>query len=140
MSKKSLDEFPGFAECMAMLRKRKLMTQEAGFFWLQPRAEKFVEPLLAELETEQDVETQSWIIELLVYARSVRALPVFLRHLSSPNQSLRVWAEHGLRDLRRTPEGREALWDLYWKRTSPPILLSADDERLLHETLERILH
>ena len=136
---KVIDEFPGFAECTAMLRKRKSMTQEAGFFWLQPRAGEFVEPLLAELETEQDVETQSWIIELLVYARSVRALPVFLRHLSSPNQSLRVWAEHGLCDLRRT-RGKGDAVGFYWKRTSPPILLSADDERLLHETLERILH
>lgn len=122
MPKKSSDEFPGFAQCIAMLRKRKLMTQEAGFFWLQPRAGEFVEPLLAELETEQDVGVQSYIIELLVYARSVRALPAFLRHLSSPYQELREWAEHGLRDLKQTSEGREALWNLHWRRTPPPNL------------------
>ena len=89
---------------MAMLRKRKLMTQEAGFFWLQPRAGEFVEPLLAELETEQDVEAQSCIIELLVYARSVRALPVFLRHLSSPYQELArvggAWLTRSEADIR----------------------------------------
>ena len=128
MPKKTPDEFPGFDQCMAMLRKRKSMTQEEGFFWLQSRAGEFVEQLLAELETEQDVGVQADIIELLGYARSLRALPVFLRYLSSPNEWLRIWAEHGLRDLKQVSEGRKALWDLYWRRTSPPISLSADDQ------------
>jgi HEAT repeat protein len=138
MPKKSSGEFPGFDQCMAMMRKRKI--QEEAYFWLLPRISEFIEPLLAELENERDIGVQAQIVELLAAARSVRALSVFLQHLSSPNQWLRMWAEQGLRELKQTSEGRKALWELYWRRTSPPISLSTDDERLLHETLERILH
>ncbi len=138
MPKKSSGKFPGFAQCMRMMRRPA--TWEDAYFWLLPRVSAFVEPLLVQLESEQNIDVQIGIVELLAAARDVRALPVFLQHLSSPNERLRTWAEWGLRHLNKTSEGRKALWDLYWRRASPPISLSAANERLLHETLERILH
>lgn len=137
MPRKSSGEFPGFAQCMRMMRKAA--TWEDAYFWLLPRVSAFVEPLLAQLESEQNIDVQIGIVELLAAARDVRALPVFLQYFASPNERLRTWAEWGLRHLNETSEGRKALWDLYWRSTPPPISLSADDERLLHETLEGIL-
>ncbi len=140
MPKKSDNEFPGFARCMAMMRKRKVMTAESGYFWLLWRANEFVEPLLAELQTEEDEGVQCYILELLGAAHDLRALPVFIQYMFSPTEWLHIWAEHGLRDLRQTSEGRSALWRLYWRQASSPVPLTSDEEQRLHETLERILH
>lgn len=122
---------------MRMMRRR--VTKEDAYWWLRGRIGEFVEPLLAEVEKERDIGVQADIVELLADARDVRALPVFLKHCSSSNYWLRTWAIWGLRGLNEISGGRKALWDLYWRRAPPPILLSVDDELLVHKSLEDIL-
>ncbi|MGE5333273.1 MAG: HEAT repeat domain-containing protein [Nitrososphaerota archaeon] len=73
------------------------MVQEEGYHWLLPRVGEFVEPLLAELESEDEPRMQGWILELLGDARDVRAFPVFVRHLFSSDESVRSWAHGGVR-------------------------------------------
>jgi hypothetical protein len=116
------------------------MVQEEGYHWLLPRVGKFVEPLLAELETEDEPRMQGWILELLGEARDVRAFPTFVRHLVGPDESVRSWAQWGLRKLAQTREGRKVLWDAYRQQEEFPRLSDERDEQHMHEVLAGILH
>ena len=135
------ERFPGFGSCMAMLRNRKdAVVQEEAYHWLLPRVGEFVEPLLAELETEDEPRMQVWILELLGDARDVRAFPVFVRHLFSPDESVRSWAQGGLRKLGQAREGRKMLWDVYRQQEELPQLSDERDKQHVHEVLAGILH
>lgn len=121
MPRKPAERFPGFRGCMKMLRSRKnAMVQEEAYFWLLPRVGEFVEPLLAELDAEDDPRIQGWILELLSAAGDVRAFPVFVQNLFSPEYQVREWAEAGLRGLGQTREGRKVLWGAYQQQDGLP--------------------
>lgn len=134
------ERFPGFDGCMAMLRNKDALVQEDGYFWLLPRVDEFVEPLLAELETEDEPHMQSLILDLLGDARVVRAFPVFVRHLFSPDESVRSWAQWGLRELGQTREGRKVLWEVYRQQGELPQLSDERDKQHAHEVLAGIFH
>jgi hypothetical protein len=124
-----------------MLRNRKnAIAQVEGHHWLLPRVGEFFEPLLAELEAEDEPHMQGWILELLGEARDVRDLPVFVRHLFSPNESVRSRAAWGLRTLGETREGRKVLWDTYRQQKKLPRLSDEHDEQHMHAVLAGILH
>jgi hypothetical protein len=126
---------------MTMLRNRKdVMAQEAGYFWLLPRIGEFVEPLLAELGAEGEPRMQGWILELLGEARDVRAFPAFVLHLFSPDESVRLWAEWGLRKLGQTREGRKMLWGAYQQQDGLSTVSDEYGERQVHEVLASILN
>lgn len=141
MPRKPVERFPGFKGCMNMLRNRKnAMIQEDAYFWLLPRVREFVEPLLAELDAEDDPRMQGWILELLSAARDVRAFPMFVRYLFSPEEQVRVWAEMGLRGLGQTREGRKLLWGAYQQQAGLSTLPDQHDEHLVRGVLADILH
>jgi hypothetical protein len=141
MPKNPEQRFPGFGVCMRMLRNRKKsMAQEEAYFWLLPRVGEFVDPLLAEMDVEDDPHMQGWILELLSAAKDVRALPVFVKYLFSPEQQVRDWAEMGLRDLGQTREGRKALWGVYQQPGALPELPDEHDEQRVHQLLASILN
>jgi HEAT repeat protein len=124
-----------------MLRNRKnAMAQEEGYHWLLPRVGEFVEPLLAGLETEDEPRMQGWILELLGEAGDVRAFPAFARHLFSPDESVRWWAQSGLRKLGETREGRKVLWDVYRQQKELPQMSDERHEHHMHEVLAGILN
>jgi hypothetical protein len=126
---------------MRMLRKRtNRMAQEDVYFWLLPRVGEFVVPLLAELDIEDDPRMQGWILELLSAAKDVRALPVLVKYLFSPEQQVRVWAEMGLRDLGQTRVGRKALWGVYQQPDALPTLTDEHDKQHVHQLLASILN
>ena len=103
--------FPGFAKCMAMMRKRDPQTQEDGFHWLRPHAAEFVEELLAAFHAEQkDHGLRCWLLELIGEARDPRAIPLFAEFLGSGDEQFRSWAVEGLR-LLDTSESRRVLFE-----------------------------
>jgi hypothetical protein len=116
------------------------MAQEDAYFWLLPRVGEFVDPLLAELDIEQDPHMQGWILELLSAAKDVRALPVFVKHLFSPDQQVRDWAEMGLRDLGQTREGKKALWGMYQQREPLPKVSDEHNAQHVRQLLASILN
>ena len=141
MPRKPVERFPGFKGCMNMLRNRKsAMVQEDAYFWLLPRVNEFVDPLLAELDAEDDPRMQGWILELLSAARDVRALPVFVQYLFSTEEQVRVWAEMGLRELGQTREGRRVLWGVYQQQDGLLTLPNEQDGQHVRGVLADILH
>lgn len=140
MSKKQSVAFPGFDKCMAMLRNRKeAMTQEEGYYWLQPRAAEYVEPLITELAGEQDPYILGWILELLGEARSTTAFPVLVTHVLHPDASLREWALSGLKKLHQTRAGRQVLWGAYLHGVGLPELPTQQAYQAVRDHLEQIL-
>jgi hypothetical protein len=116
------------------------MVQEDAYFGLRPRVGEFVEPLLAELDVEDDPHMRAWILELLGDAKDVRAFPVFVQNLFSPDEQVRRWAKSGLRELGQTRESRKVLWGAYQQQDGLPALTNEHDEQHVHEVLEGILH
>ena len=95
---------------------------------------EFVEPLLAELATEDDPYMQHWFLELLGDAHDVRVFSAFVQHLFSPNTRVREWAEIGVRELGQTREGRKLLWAIH--QQEEPLVLPADgNERVVREVI-----
>ena len=140
MPKKPSERFPGFSGSMALLRNRKdAEAQEMGYHWLLPRVGEFVEPLLTELETERDPYMQGWILELLGEARDARAFHAFVRHLLSPEASVRRWAETALHQLGQTRAGRQVLWATNLQHEELPTLPTVCDEQFVREVLSRVL-
>jgi hypothetical protein len=140
MPKKPAERFPGFSGSMALLRNRKdAEAQETGYHCLLPRVGEFVEPLLAELEAERDPYMQGWILELLGKARDVRAFHAFVRHLLSPDASVRQWAETALHQLGQTRAGRQVLWATTLQHEELPTLPTVRDEQFVREVLARVV-
>jgi hypothetical protein len=118
MGKKN--RFPGFAKCMAMMRKRNPQVQEDGFHWLRPHTAQFVEELMAEFRAEtKDFGLKCWLLELIGEARDQRAFPLLVELLQSSDERLRDRAITALRHL-NTPETRRVLFEA--KVGPPPTL------------------
>ena len=66
--------------------------------------------LIDEFRHEPDHAVRCCLLELVGHARSPRALEVLVGQLNAADESLRSWAERGLR-LLDTQEARTALWE-----------------------------
>jgi len=104
------DKFPGFDECMRLMRKHDPQLKEEGFGYLLPRSHDYVDALIAEFQTESDHGARCWLLELIGEARVTAAFPLLLEYLYSTDESLRSWAIRGLQHL-NTKEARSALWE-----------------------------
>lgn len=104
------DPFPGFQECMRLMRKRNAQLQEDGFHFLLPHAHEYVAQLIDEFSHEADQGLRCWLLELLAEARDPNALPLFLEYLQSDERGLKTMAIRGLKQL-NTKEARRALWE-----------------------------
>jgi hypothetical protein len=103
--------FPGFANCLQMMRKRNQQTQEDGFHWLLPRASEFVEELMAEFRKEtMDHGLRCWLLELIGEARDPRSLSLLVEQLESADESIRQRAIDALQ-LLNTSESRRILFE-----------------------------
>jgi HEAT repeat protein len=103
-------KFPGFQECLRMMRKRDPETFEDGFYRLVPYAREYVHELMAEFCNETGPDIRWALLELIGYAKSPEALPLLVEVLHGDNDDLRGWAIRGLQDL-DTKEARQVLWD-----------------------------
>lgn len=104
------EKFPGFDKCMAMMRSRDPLSQENGFHWLEPHADKYVNELIKELEHEETQGLRTWLRELIAGSKSADAFSFFAEQLRSNDWRARKWAIVGLKNL-DTKEARRLLWD-----------------------------
>ncbi len=98
-----------FEQAMRLMRRRDPQQQEEGFALLRAHAAVHLDELIAEFGKESDHGLRCWLLELIGYARSARALPVLTEQLRSPDEALRGWAVAGLQ-LLNSPEARQALY------------------------------
>jgi len=106
----SKEKFPGFNECMRLMRKHDPQLKEEGFGYLLSRSHDYVDALIAEFQAERDHGLRCWLLELIGEARSTAAFPLLLEYLYSEDESLRSWAIRGLQHL-DTKEARRVLWE-----------------------------
>jgi len=104
------DRFPGFDECMHLMRKHDPQLKEEGFGYLLPRSHDYVDALIAEFRAESNHGLRCWLLELIGEARATAAFPLPREYLYSEDESLRSWAIRGLQYL-ETKEARHALWE-----------------------------
>ena len=100
------------------MRKHDPETQEGGFHLLQPHAGKYIEELITEFKSENDLGLRCWLLELIGDAKSPKALPLLVECLRGDEEHLWSWAMRGLKDL-NTKEARQVLWEArgYTKQT-----------------------
>lgn len=109
MSINMKDKFPGFKNCMAMMRHRDGQTREDGFHRLLPHAGDYVYELIEEYKQESDLGVRCWLLELIGSAKSPAAVDFLAGELRGPEQRLRHWAVWALKEL-DTKEARTLLW------------------------------
>ena len=95
---------------MRLMRKHNPQLMEDGFNAILPRATEWLPQLIAEFDQERDPGLRRWLLELIGHSRSPEALPILAAHLNDPDESLRHWAEWGLRHA-DTRESRSLLWN-----------------------------
>ncbi|PZG37459.1 hypothetical protein C1I98_25360 [Spongiactinospora gelatinilytica] len=100
-----------FIEAMRLMRCSDPQQREDGFFLLWPHAGEHVGELIAEFRDEDDEDHgfRCRLLELIVEARSLSALPLLTELAEGEDEAFRYWA---LRGLRRLPgqEARQVLW------------------------------
>jgi hypothetical protein len=77
---------------------------------LRQNAAAHADELIAAVRAERDERVRRILLGILAQAPPPEALPVLIEHLRSPDESLRYYAEAGLRSL-NTHEARKALWE-----------------------------
>jgi hypothetical protein len=102
--------FPGFDECMRLMRRHNRKLREDGFHALLPHAHEHVDELIPAFQSETEHGLRCWLLELLGEARSVKAFALLVEQLHGDDESLRCWAARGLQ-LLATKEARRALWE-----------------------------
>jgi hypothetical protein len=110
--KRQHPKFPGVAHCVDLLGRHNVRGSLVDIICgeLQANAASHAEELIAAFRVEQDERVRRILLGLICVARLRESLPVFVEHLRSEDESLRRWAEEGLRSL-NTPESRQALWE-----------------------------
>jgi hypothetical protein len=104
------EQFPGFQECLRLMRKRDPQLREEGFHLLLPHAHEHIQQLMELFAQETDSGLRCWLLELLAEAKDASAFPLFLEQLQSNEGSLKTMAIRGLKQL-NTKEARRALWE-----------------------------
>jgi hypothetical protein len=102
---------------MRLMRRHDPQLAEDGFEWLRAIAGEHVDELIFEFARETDHGLRCWLLELIGEARSPHAFDVLVAQLRGGDESLRCWAEQGLR-LLDTKDARRVLWQ--HRRNEPP--------------------
>lgn len=131
--------FPGFEQCLQMMRSKVATIQEDGFHFLAPRAEDYLDDLIAALRSEEDSYLKGWLLGIIGEAKSPRAFPVFLEYLHSSDDTLRSWAESGLEKLNTTSEGWRLLWEAHLYGKGLPQFAMEEEARKVREDLARFV-
>jgi hypothetical protein len=112
--------FPGFDQCMRMMKGSDPQMQEDGFHSLLPHAADFVPALIEAFEAEADHGLKCWLLELIGEARSGDAFGLLAAQLRGSDEALRYWAIRGLESL-GDERSRRLLWDARsWEWTPEP--------------------
>ncbi len=105
-------KFPGVARCVELLHRRNVQGSLVDIICgeLQDHAAGHSAELVAACSAESDERVLRILFGVLCEAKLPEVLPLFIEHLRSDDESLRVWSERGLRAL-NTPDARKALWE-----------------------------
>ena len=102
--------YPGFKQCMKMMRSHEAETKEEGYYSLLPHASEHIPELLAAFQAEQNHGLRCWLFELLGAARSPDLLPFLADALRGEDWALWVRAFRALRML-DTKEARRLMFE-----------------------------
>jgi hypothetical protein len=108
--KRQHPKFPGVAKCVELLDRNvqgSLVDIVCGE--LRENAASHSVELISAFRAEPGGRMRRILLSIICEARLPEALPVFVEHLQSEDESLRYWSEQGLRSL-DTQESRKALW------------------------------
>jgi hypothetical protein len=108
-----------FERALRQVRRRDPQAAEDGFSRLRALAADHVDDLVAAFAREPDRGVRCWLLELVGEARSPRAFALLAAELGSDDESIRSWAERGLR-LLDTPDARRLLWQHRGASGGPP--------------------
>jgi hypothetical protein len=102
--------FPGFQQCMKMMRQHDPEIKEEGYHCLLPFAHEHVPELTAAFQAETKHGLRCWLFELLGEARSPDLLPLFAEALRGEDDSLWWRALYALK-LLDTKDARRLIYD-----------------------------
>jgi hypothetical protein len=110
--KRQYPRFPGVAKCVELLGRRNVRGEMVEIICgeLQENATAHATELIAAFRAEKDARVRHILLGIICEAKLPEALPVFVEHLRSEDESLRDWSVEGLRAL-DTHEARKALWE-----------------------------
>lgn len=98
-----------FERALRLMRRRDPQAAEDGFGRLREIAGKHVDELINEFTRETDHGLRCWLLELIGEVHSLRAFNLLVVQLRSDDESLRWWAQQGLR-LMESKDARRVLW------------------------------
>ncbi len=109
--KRKYPKFPGVAKCVEMLGRRNVQGSllEIVLGELQDNAAAHAEELIVAFQAQKNQQVRLLLLMTFCDAKLKEAMPLFVEHLRSDDESLRYWSEQGLRAL-NTPEARKVLW------------------------------
>jgi hypothetical protein len=110
--KRKYPKFPGVAKCVEMLERGNVWggRLEVLLGELRDNAAAHAAELIAAFQAQKSERVRLLLLMTFCDVKLHEALPLFVEHLRSDEESLRYWSEQGLRVL-NTPEARRALWE-----------------------------
>jgi hypothetical protein len=110
--KRKYPKFPGVAKCVELLGRGNVQggLLEIVLGELQDHAATHAAELIATFQAQKSTRVRCLLLMTFCDAKLPEAMPLFVEHLRSEEESLRHWSEEGLRAL-NTPEARKALWE-----------------------------
>lgn len=94
-------KFPGVAKCVELLGRRNVQGGLVDIICeeLRANASAHAAELIAAFRAASNERVRRILLGIICEAKLPDALPVFVEHLRSQDESLRYWSERGLRSL-----------------------------------------
>ena len=105
-------KFPGVAKCVELLGRRNVQGSVVDVICgeLRDHAAGHAAEIIAAFNAERNEHVRRILLGVLCEAKLPEALPLFVEHLHSADETLRYWSEQGLRAL-NSADARKALWE-----------------------------
>lgn len=109
--KRKFPAFPGVSTCVELLHKKNVRGSylDALVADLEANAFDHSGELIAAFQAETDKRVKTLLLSALAQAQVQDAFPLYVEHLTGPDEGLRTWAAYGLHRL-NTKKARRVLW------------------------------
>ncbi len=91
--------FPGFQECLKLIKSKNPMEFEDGFHLLLPHVREFGEAIVELIKIETDPKIQSRLVELLGECEDEKYKSIFESLLTSKDHDVVAWSLTSLEKL-----------------------------------------
>jgi hypothetical protein len=110
--KRKYPKFPGVAKCVELLGRGNVKGEMLEILLgdLKDNAATHAAELIAAFQAQKNERVRCLLLMTFCDAKLQEAMPLFVEHLRSEEECLRLWSERGLRAL-NTPEARKVLWE-----------------------------